>query len=376
MYITELKAYLQSVYDAELMGDVVLQVQYQWLPLAVPTLQPELQCPVEQWRTCLPCSLDDQHPARIHTSSCLLVHPSAAQDLATEHCLAYTVRLLDIMCDRCGNGVAIAVRGPDVHERSLLRLCSLAALVHPQPLSWVHTPHACDSKLTAPACAAPRTACRPKAEASGSYSVMELAASTLAMFAARPAALPALLAASALSVMVRAMSPLYPATVVTHLANALGSMAGSLDARLALRAAGGVGALVRLLRSDVDGSVQSAAASALSLLAARDVVIQDSVRYLGGVDSLVALLASSDSYLAEVRALGVVVQGARSACSEVSTHRACQDLPKEQQKSPRMPRRGGGRQRCGGEHGPAQLEIRSSTTGNKLSALCTHSSCL
>jgi hypothetical protein len=51
--------------------------------------------------------------------------------------------------------------------------------------------------------------------------------------------------------------------------------------------AGGIGALVRLLRPDVEPTAQTAAAAALSLLAARDIVIQDSVRYLGGIDHLV-----------------------------------------------------------------------------------------
>ncbi len=62
-----------------------------------------------------------------------------------------------------------------------------------------------------------------------------------------------------------------------------------------------MGALVRLLRADVETAVQTAAAASLSLLAAQDIVIQDSVRYLGGLDLLVGLLASHDSYLAEVR---------------------------------------------------------------------------
>lgn len=57
---------------------------------------------------------------------------------------------------------------------------------------------------------------------------------------------------------------------------------------------------VRLLRPDVEPTAQTAAAAALSLLAARDMVIQDSVRYLGGIEFLVDLLASPDSYLSEV----------------------------------------------------------------------------
>ncbi len=56
--------------------------------------------------------------------------------------------------------------------------------------------------------------------------------------------------------------------------------------RLTLRGGGGVGALVRLLRGDCEASVQAAAAGALSLLAARDIVIQDSVRYLVGAGTV------------------------------------------------------------------------------------------
>jgi hypothetical protein len=45
--------------------------------------------------------------------------------------------------------------------------------------------------------------------------------------------------------------------------------------------------------------VQAAAAAALSLLAARDPVVQDSTRYLGGLEALVALLTSESSRVAE-----------------------------------------------------------------------------
>lgn len=58
------------------------------------------------------------------------------------------------------------------------------------------------------------------------------------------------------------------------------SSSDAYDFRAALRSGGGVGALVRLLRPDCEAAVQAGAAGALSLLAARDVVVQDSVRYL------------------------------------------------------------------------------------------------
>lgn len=45
--------------------------------------------------------------------------------------------------------------------------------------------------------------------------------------------------------------------------------------------------------------LQAAGAAALSLLAARDMVIQDSCRYLGAIDHLVEMMASGDTYTAE-----------------------------------------------------------------------------
>jgi hypothetical protein len=60
--------------------------------------------------------------------------------------------------------------------------------------------------------------------------------------------------------------------VVVNVANAVGCLAATSAARLAFRAGGGVGALVRLLRPDVEPAAQTAAAAALSLLAANDAV--------------------------------------------------------------------------------------------------------
>mmetsp|Transcript_27752 Transcript_27752/g.70743 ORF Transcript_27752/g.70743 Transcript_27752/m.70743 type:complete len:579 (-) Transcript_27752:845-2581(-) len=184
--VAELKAYLQSVYDADLLGDSVLQ------------------------------------------------------ELATGHAVGYCVRLLESLAEPTG------------------------------------------------------------AATKGSLGVLELATSTLAMFASRPAAARALADAGAVPLMVRLLSPLFPTVAVVNVANAVGNLAGDSGARLSFRAGGGVGALVRLLRPDVDATAQTASAAALSLLAARDMVIQDSVRYLGGIDHLVDLLASRDAYLAEV----------------------------------------------------------------------------
>ncbi|PNH01380.1 hypothetical protein TSOC_012741, partial [Tetrabaena socialis] len=133
----------------------------------------------------------------------------------------------------------------------------------------------------------------------GNAAVLELGASTLAMFSSRAGAGLAFYEATTAPLLVKLLSPLYAPVVVVNVANTIGNLAEEVDIRLALRSGGGVGALVRLLRPDCEASVQAAAAGALSLLAARDVVVQDSVRYLGGVDLLVDLLVLGDAYTAE-----------------------------------------------------------------------------
>ncbi|EFJ40754.1 hypothetical protein VOLCADRAFT_108020 [Volvox carteri f. nagariensis] len=138
-----------------------------------------------------------------------------------------------------------------------------------------------------------------KYAAEGNAGVLELGASTLAMFSTRAGSSAAFTESCSVPVLVKLLSPLYPPVVVVNIANAIGNLAEDLDIRLALRSGGGVGALVRLLRPDCESSVQAAAAGALSLLSARDIVVQDSVRYLGGIDLLVDLLVSADAYTAE-----------------------------------------------------------------------------
>ena len=133
-----------------------------------------------------------------------------------------------------------------------------------------------------------------------SYAVLELVSSTIAMFANRPSAIDAILSSGSVQSIVTLLSPLFPSIVVINVANAIGSLAHDQDCRISFRSAGGIGALVRLLRSDVDTPAQTAAAAAISLLSARDVSVQDSIRYLGGIDLLVELLADPDVYLNEV----------------------------------------------------------------------------
>ncbi|KAJ9513643.1 hypothetical protein QJQ45_006201 [Haematococcus lacustris] len=244
-HVAELKAYLQSVYDADLLGDGPLQ------------------------------------------------------DLAAEHCVGYVTRLLDLLAEpskAASKGAADAY--PDARTSTLKPACATA--------SHTQLPSASQAQLQQLGLESISTALEPISHGQLDFEfghvcgVMELASSTLAMLAGRAPVAGLMHAAGSLSVMVKLLSPLFPTVVVVNVSNAVGNLAPDAPCRLAFRAAGGVGALVRLLRSDVDTTAQTAAAAALSLLAARDVVIQDSVRYLGGIELLVELLASPDTYLAEV----------------------------------------------------------------------------
>ena len=136
VYVTELKAYLQSVYDADILGDTGLQ------------------------------------------------------QLSMQHCVAYCVRLLDMLADT------------------------------------------------------------GKYSNKGSFGVLELATSTLCMFSQRPAAAELLHEQGALPALVKLLSPLFPSVAVVNTANTAGNLAHDPLSRQAFRSAGGVGALVRLLRPD------------------------------------------------------------------------------------------------------------------------------
>ncbi|KAG1659281.1 hypothetical protein FOA52_008210 [Chlamydomonas sp. UWO 241] len=215
-YVAELKQYLQSVYDADLLCD--------------PTLP----------------------------------------GIALEHCIAYAVRLTELMAD---------------------------------PVEY---------------------------ESPGSFAVMELSASTLSMMSVRPHGARALAAAGGAPVVARLLSPRFPSVISEHVAVAAGSLAADIDGRLSFRAHGGVGALVRLLRSDIEAGVQAAAASALCLLASRDTVVQNSARYLGAIDLLVGLLATGSASVAEAAhsCLAALRRGNARNTSEVhASVRASGELP-------------------------------------------------
>lgn len=90
----------------------------------------------------------------------------------------------------------------------------------------------------------------------GSYGVLELVASTLAMFSGRSLVFTTLLQAGAIPALNKLLNPLFPTAVVINAANAVGNMSEDLNVRLSFRANGGVGSLVRLMRDDVDSTVQ------------------------------------------------------------------------------------------------------------------------
>lgn len=94
--------------------------------------------------------------------------------------------------------------------------------------------------------------------------------------------------------------PFYTPTTLTMTCTIVGNFAAHDECRMQFRSLGGIGALVRLLKSDLLTNVRVAAASALALLVPRDEVIQESVRFLGGIDDLVDMLNGHESHVADV----------------------------------------------------------------------------
>jgi len=132
------------------------------------------------------------------------------------------------------------------------------------------------------------------------HGLLELSASTLCSLSQRQAAHPLLLATGAVPALISLLPPTHTACTVVNACSALGNLAADAPCRRAVRSQGGVGALVRLLRADAPSAMQAAAASAVCLLAARDPIIQDSVRYLGGIELLVDLLVAPRASVAKV----------------------------------------------------------------------------
>ncbi|GBF91744.1 hypothetical protein Rsub_04048 [Raphidocelis subcapitata] len=141
--------------------------------------------------------------------------------------------------------------------------------------------------------------------------LVDLAAATLCSLSQRASADELLLSAGAVPALVSLLSPCHSRRAACDATAAAGNLAGGAAARAALRAAGAVGALARLLRPDAAAPVQAAAAGALAALAAADPIVQDSVRYLGGIESLVEIVASPDDAASEaaLRALSALQRG-------------------------------------------------------------------
>lgn len=119
------------------------------------------------------------------------------------------------------------------------------------------------------------------------------------MLSQRPAAHEALAAAGAIPALLSLLDPLASACAVDNAAKALGNLSADAACRAVVRSNGGVGALARMLRGDCPGVMQAAAAASLALLCARDGIVQDSLRYLGALPLLVAMLNSHELNVAE-----------------------------------------------------------------------------
>lgn len=133
----------------------------------------------------------------------------------------------------------------------------------------------------------------------GSQVVTDLAAATLCMLSQRTPAHEPLASAGAIPALLQLLDPLQSACAVDNAAKALGNLSADAACRSLMRSSGGVGALVRLLKDDCPDTMQASAAASLALLAARDGVVQDSLRYLGGIPLLVHLLTSTQPLVAE-----------------------------------------------------------------------------
>jgi hypothetical protein len=129
--------------------------------------------------------------------------------------------------------------------------------------------------------------------------VVDLAAATLSMLSQRPPAHEVVLTAGAVPVLLQLLDPLQSACAVENAAKMLGNLAADAASRSIIRSTGGIGSLARLLKRDCAPSMQAAAAAALSLLAGRDAVVSDTLRYLGVLPLLVDLLNSPHASVTE-----------------------------------------------------------------------------
>jgi hypothetical protein len=90
----------------------------------------------------------------------------------------------------------------------------------------------------------------------GAHGVLELAASALCMLSQRPSSHELLHSAGAVLPLVALATPRWTSAAVESACCALGNLSADGPSRHAIRSQGGVGALVRLLRSDCTPKMQ------------------------------------------------------------------------------------------------------------------------
>jgi len=133
----------------------------------------------------------------------------------------------------------------------------------------------------------------------------ELAASSISMLSARADGREELRRGRSIPAVARMFAPERDDLVLEHIGAALGNLANHSAARAAMKDAGLPCAIARLLRLQHRPRAQVAAAVSLALLAAKDVEVQDSARYLGAVPYLVNMIAFGDT-CSEVGRLAVL----------------------------------------------------------------------
>eukprot|EP00775_Hariotina_reticulata_P009012 gene9012-9185_t len=129
--------------------------------------------------------------------------------------------------------------------------------------------------------------------------IADLASATLCMLSQRTGSHELLTSGGAIPALLLLLDPMQSPCAVDNAAKALGNLSADVAARAVVRSSGGVGALVRMLKSDCPGVMQASAAASLALLSARDSVVQDSLRYLGGIQLLVDMLNSTQHNVTE-----------------------------------------------------------------------------
>eukprot|EP00879_Flechtneria_rotunda_P012199 GHRR01012740.1.p1 GENE.GHRR01012740.1~~GHRR01012740.1.p1 ORF type:complete len:515 (+),score=197.13 GHRR01012740.1:1110-2654(+) len=166
----------------------------------------------------------------------------------------------------------------------------------------------------------------------GSQVLADLSAATLCMLSQRAPAHEPMVNAGAIPVLLHLLDPQQSIIAVDNAAKALGNLSADAACRSLMRSSGAVGALVRLLKPDCLESMQVSAAASLALLAARDSVVQDSLRYLGAIPLLVDLLASPSASVTEAARCCLSAlkrNNTRNAADILASLRSSPDLAKD-----------------------------------------------